>query len=52
MGKADRMVVMGLAGIGAVFFEPEKVFSIALWVVLVGASVTLVQRAVIARREL
>lgn len=52
MGKADRMLVVGLAGVAAVFLEPERVFTVALWVVLVGVAVTLVQRAVIARREL
>lgn len=52
MGKPDRMVVMGAAGIAAVFLEPEMVFTTALWIVVVGAVVTLLQRAIVARREL
>jgi CDP-diacylglycerol--glycerol-3-phosphate 3-phosphatidyltransferase len=52
MGKPDRMLVMGLAGIAAMFIEPEKVFSVTLWIVLAGVAVTLVQRSAIARREL
>lgn len=52
MGKPDRMFVLGLAAIGALFIEPRVAFSLALWVVLTGAAITLVQRAVIARREL
>lgn len=52
MGKPDRMVVMGVAGIAGVYFDPGTVFTVALWVVLVGVAITLVQRAVIARREL
>ena len=52
MGKPDRMVMMGAAGIAGMFLEPEAVFTTALWIVLVGAVVTLVQRAIIARREL
>lgn len=52
MGKPDRMLVMGAAGIAGVFFDPEVVFTVALWIVLVGALVTLVQRSFIARQEL
>lgn len=52
MGKPDRMLVMGAAGIAAVFLDPDVVFTTALWIVLGGTGVTLVQRAVIARREL
>lgn len=52
MGKPDRMLVMGAAGIAGVFVDPTNVFTFALWLVLAGALITLVQRAVIARREL
>jgi hypothetical protein len=46
------MVVMGAAGIAGMFLEPGDVFTMALWIVVIGAVVTLAQRAVIARREL
>ena len=52
MGKPDRMLVIGIAGIAGVFLDPQMVFTTALWIVLVGAVITLLQRAVIARREL
>ena len=52
MGKPDRMVVMGAAGIAGMFLEPGDVFTMALWIVVIGAVVTLAQRVVIARREL
>lgn len=52
MGKADRMLVLGVAAIVGMIAEPEEAFTVALWVVLSGASITLVQRAVLARREL
>jgi phosphatidylglycerophosphate synthase len=52
MGKPDRMLVLGIAAIAGLVTEPRVAFTLALWVVLSGAAITLVQRAVIARREL
>lgn len=52
MGKPDRMVVLGAAAVAAIFLEPGSVFTVALWLVLVGCVATLMQRALIARREL
>ena len=52
MGKPDRMFVVGIAAIVAVFTEPAQAFSVALWVTLSGSMITLVQRAVLVRREL
>lgn len=52
MGKPDRMFVLGIAAIAGLVTEPRVAFTWALWVVLIGAVITLVQRAVIARREL
>lgn len=52
MGKPDRMFVLGIAAIGALVIEPRVALSLGLWVVLAGPVITLVQRAVIARREL
>lgn len=52
MGKPDRMLVAGLAGVIAMFRDPGEIFTIALWVVLVGCTVTFIQRALLARRQL
>jgi CDP-diacylglycerol--glycerol-3-phosphate 3-phosphatidyltransferase len=52
MGKPDRMFVAGAAAIVALWVDPGRVFTWALWVVTVGCLVTLLQRAVAARRAL
>jgi CDP-diacylglycerol--glycerol-3-phosphate 3-phosphatidyltransferase len=52
MGKPDRMLVLGIAAIAGLVTEPRVAFTVALWVVFFGAALTLVQRAVIARRAL
>lgn len=52
MGKPDRMVVLGAAAIAAILFDPGTVFTVALWLILVGCVATFAQRALIARREL
>lgn len=52
MGKPDRMLVLSAAVIGARFFAVDAAISAGLWVVLIGALVTIVQRATVARREL
>lgn len=52
MGKPDRMLVLGTASIVAIFLNPGTVFVATLWIVLVGSIVTIVQRAILARREL
>jgi phosphatidylglycerophosphate synthase len=52
MGKPDRMLVLGIAAIAGLATEPRVAFTLALWVVLTGAAITLGQRALIARREL
>lgn len=51
MGKADRMILLSLAAIIAIFFSLH-VLVIYVYVVAVGVAVTLVQRILIARREL
>lgn len=52
MGKPDRMVVLGAAAIAAILLDPGTVFTVALWLILVGCVATFAQRALIARREL
>ena len=52
MGKPDRMAVAGVAAIAAVWVGPGRAFTWALWVVVAGCLVTMVQRAIAARREL
>lgn len=52
MGKPDRMAVVGVAALVAVWGDPERAFSAALWVVLVGGGFTLLRRAHLARRAL
>ncbi|MGQ0847563.1 MAG: CDP-alcohol phosphatidyltransferase family protein [Actinomycetota bacterium] len=52
MGKPDRMFVLGVASMVAIVLDPGAVFSAALWIVLVGSIVTIIQRAIVARREL
>jgi CDP-diacylglycerol--glycerol-3-phosphate 3-phosphatidyltransferase len=51
MGKADRMILLSLATVIAVFFSLQ-VLTLYVYVVAVGVAVTLVQRILIARREL
>jgi CDP-diacylglycerol--glycerol-3-phosphate 3-phosphatidyltransferase len=52
MGKPDRMLVLAVAAIAAMFLDPHIALSAGLWVVFTGAIITIIQRAVIARREL
>jgi phosphatidylglycerophosphate synthase len=52
MGKPDRMFVLSVASLVAVWVDPGDVFTWGLWVVVVGCGVTFVQRAVAARRAL
>lgn len=52
MGKPDRMAVVGVAALAAVWGDPARAFSAALWVVLVGGGFTLLRRAHLARRAL
>ena len=52
MGKPDRMFLIGAAALVAMWLEPARVFTWALWVVIAGCAVTLLQRALSARREL
>lgn len=52
MGKPDRMLVLGVSALIAIFLAPGRVFMATLWIVLVGSMVTIVQRGVMARREL
>ena len=52
MGKPDRMFVLGVAALVAIGVDPRTTFTWALWVVVAGCAVTLVQRAVAARRAL
>lgn len=52
MGKPDRMAVIGVAAIAALWVGPARAFTWGLWVVLAGCVVTILQRAARARREL
>ncbi|MGH2661594.1 MAG: CDP-alcohol phosphatidyltransferase family protein [Actinomycetota bacterium] len=52
MGKPDRMFVAGAAALAALWLDPGRVFTWALWIVIAGSVVTLLQRARAARREL
>lgn len=52
MGKPDRMLLLGVSALFAIVLDPGRVFIVTLWIVLVGSMVTMVQRGVIARREL
>lgn len=52
MGKPDRMAVVAAAAIVALWIDVGRTFTWALWLVLVGSVVTMLQRAVRARREL
>jgi CDP-diacylglycerol---glycerol-3-phosphate 3-phosphatidyltransferase len=52
MGKPDRMAVAGVAAVLALWVDPPQVFTVMLWVVLAGCAVTIVQRAIAARRAL
>jgi CDP-diacylglycerol---glycerol-3-phosphate 3-phosphatidyltransferase len=52
MGKPDRMLVLGLSALIAVWAPPGPVFTAALWVVVGGCFVTFAQRVVAARRAL
>jgi hypothetical protein len=52
MGKPDRMLLLGVSALFAIVLDPGRVFMVTLWIVLVGSMVTMVQRGVIARREL
>lgn len=52
MGKPDRMFVAGAASLAALWADPGQVFTWALWIVLAGCAITLVQRARTALREL
>jgi CDP-diacylglycerol---glycerol-3-phosphate 3-phosphatidyltransferase len=52
MGKPDRMFLAGGAAVVALWLDPGDVFTWALWIVIVGCIVTLVQRAAAARRAL
>jgi CDP-diacylglycerol--glycerol-3-phosphate 3-phosphatidyltransferase len=52
MGKPDRMVVAGAAALVALWADPGRVFTWALWIVIAGCAITLVQRARTALREL
>jgi CDP-diacylglycerol---glycerol-3-phosphate 3-phosphatidyltransferase len=52
MGKPDRMLVVGAAAIVALWVDPSRVFIWALWIVVAGCVVTLVQRAAVAARAL
>jgi hypothetical protein len=52
MGKADRMILLALAAVVALFLDQSQVFSVYLTVVAVGCLLTLFQRARAVRREL
>jgi CDP-diacylglycerol--glycerol-3-phosphate 3-phosphatidyltransferase len=52
MGKPDRMLVLSVAVTVALFVEIDTAISVGLWVVLIGAIVTTIQRATVARHEL
>lgn len=52
MGKPDRMLVVSIAAIVALWVEPSDVFTVALWVVVAGSGITFAQRALIARAVL
>jgi CDP-diacylglycerol--glycerol-3-phosphate 3-phosphatidyltransferase len=52
MGKPDRMLVLGVAALVAMFVDPGATFLAALWIVMIGSLVTIAQRAIVARREL
>jgi CDP-diacylglycerol--glycerol-3-phosphate 3-phosphatidyltransferase len=52
MGKPDRMFVVGAAALVAIWVDPGAVFTWTLWLVIAGCLVTMVQRAIVARRVL
>jgi CDP-diacylglycerol--glycerol-3-phosphate 3-phosphatidyltransferase len=53
MGKADRMLVIGIAAVLAYLTgDTNTVFTVALWIVLAGSAVTFVTRIAVARRDL
>ena len=52
MGKPDRMAVASVAAIAGLWVGPGRSFTWALWLVVAGSVVTLLQRALVARREL
>jgi phosphatidylglycerophosphate synthase len=52
MGKADRMILLALAAVVALFLDQSQVFSVYLTVVAVGCLLTLFQRTRAVRREL
>jgi CDP-diacylglycerol--glycerol-3-phosphate 3-phosphatidyltransferase len=52
MGKPDRMFVAGATALIALWADPGGVFTWALWIVMAGCAITLVQRGRAALREL
>jgi len=52
MGKPDRMFVAAAAALIALWADPGRVFTWALWIVMAGCAITLVQRGRAALREL
>jgi CDP-diacylglycerol--glycerol-3-phosphate 3-phosphatidyltransferase len=52
MGKPDRMLVLGAAAVIALFLDSGVAFTVALWIVMIGSLVTILQRSAVGRREL
>lgn len=52
MGKPDRMFVAGAAALASLWADPVAVWTWALWIVVAGCVITLVQRSRVALREL
>jgi CDP-diacylglycerol--glycerol-3-phosphate 3-phosphatidyltransferase len=52
MGKPDRMAIIGVAAVFALFVTPGSVFNLGLAVVIVGSMLTAVNRYVKAHKEL
>lgn len=52
MGKAERMAVLGLAGLAAAALHSRTPLGVALWIVVVGLAFTLAGRARQVGREL
>jgi CDP-diacylglycerol---glycerol-3-phosphate 3-phosphatidyltransferase len=52
IGKADRMILIGLAGIISFFYFTYLTWDIFLWVILAGSVIAILQRLSIIRKDL
>ena len=51
LGKADRMIVVGVAGIASVCVSPPAVWNTAMAIIAAGTAVSICQRTVAIRKD-